>query len=124
MFFERYMVFEEKIKSLNRTKRFAGRFLPIEAGRPIEKHGLRVDYCNFVKFSVRDCGLILTKFEGFFCKMSGIRPILAVRPADRTAENGRRRGMLWCQSSALLSYYRDMHLTRYEKATQEAIWVN
>jgi hypothetical protein len=46
MFFERYMIFEEKIKSLNRTKRFAGRFWPIEAGRPIEKHGLRVDYCK------------------------------------------------------------------------------
>jgi hypothetical protein len=32
------MIFEEKIKPLNRTKRFAGRFWPIEAGRPIEKH--------------------------------------------------------------------------------------
>jgi hypothetical protein len=57
MFFERYMVFEEKIKSLNRTKRFAGRFWPIEAGRPIEKHGLRLIIVKskvfFVKFVVR-----------------------------------------------------------------------
>jgi hypothetical protein len=56
--FLRDIIFEEKIKLLNRAKRFAGLFWPVEAGRPIEKHGLRVDYYKiqgffFIKFSMR-----------------------------------------------------------------------
>jgi hypothetical protein len=42
--FERDMIFEEKIKPLNMTKRFAGRFWPIE------KYRLRVDYCKVQGF--------------------------------------------------------------------------
>jgi hypothetical protein len=66
------MVFEEKIKLLNRTKRFAGHFWPIE------KHGLWVDYCKVQDFFRKifyerkpDCELISTKFEDFFVKCLG-----------------------------------------------------
>jgi hypothetical protein len=72
------MIFEEKIKPLNRTKRFAGRFWPIEAGRPIEKHGLRVNYYKVQGFFRKIfyerkpyCELILIKFKGFFVKCLG-----------------------------------------------------
>jgi hypothetical protein len=39
-----------------------------------------------------DCGLISVKFEDFFYKMTGKRPIYAVCLADLTARNGGRRG--------------------------------
>jgi hypothetical protein len=44
MIFERFLVLKEKIKPLKRKKRLTGQFWPIEAGRPIEKTGLRVGF--------------------------------------------------------------------------------
>ena len=42
--------------------------------------------------SLVDCRFISIKLEVFFCKISEIRKILTIRPADPTVGNFQRRG--------------------------------
>jgi hypothetical protein len=44
MIFERSLVLKRKDKIIKKEKRLTGQIWPIEAGRPIEKTGLRVGF--------------------------------------------------------------------------------
>jgi hypothetical protein len=93
MIFERSLVLKEQIKPLKRKRGLRAEFGPLRQAGPLRR---------------LDRGLVFLKFEGFFtkyggvffCKMTGTRTLLAVRPADRTAGNDQRRGTLWCVSLA------------------------